>query len=128
VQKILIVDDEAHIARVLSLWLTRHGYEIREACNGTAALKLLAAERVDLIISDMNMPGLDGLGLAEAVRNRFGWDIPFLVLSARCDQAKLAEKLAAFGVRLFPKPFMPSQLVAEMERMLGATGSRSPQT
>jgi two-component system chemotaxis response regulator CheY len=116
---ILIADDDAHIVRVLSMWLGRHGHEVVTARNGEAALETLDGTSVDLIISDMNMPVLDGVGLAKAVRGKVGATIPIIVLTARCDQERLSEQLAVYGIRVYPKPFLPSQLVVEINRLLG---------
>jgi len=116
---ILIAADDAHIVRVLSMWLGRHGHEVVTARNGEAALETLDGTSVDLIISDMNMPVLDGVGLAKAVRGKVGAAIPIIVLTARCDQERLSEQLAVYGVRVYPKPFLPSQLVVEINRLLG---------
>jgi two-component system chemotaxis response regulator CheY len=121
--KILIADDDAHIVRVLSMWLQRHGHEVVTSRDGEAALETLDRETVDMIISDMNMPGLDGIGLAKAVRAKGGGAIPILVLTARCDQERLNEQLATYGVRVYPKPFQPSQLVVEINRLLGVATS-----
>lgn len=117
--RILIADDDAHIVRVLSMWLGRHGHEVVTARNGEAALETLDDTSVDLIISDMNMPVLDGVGLAQAVRGKVGAAIPIIVLTARCDQERLSEQLAVYGVRVYPKPFLPSQLVVEINHLLG---------
>ena len=117
--KILIADDDAHIARVLSMWLVRHGHEVVAVPNGEAALETLDGTSVDLIISDMNMPVLDGAGLAKAVRGKVGATIPIIVLTARCDQERLNQQLAVYGVRVYPKPFLPSQLVLEINQLLG---------
>lgn len=116
--KILVVEDEAHIARVMTMWLTRHGHKIVEAANGRAALDLLEREEVDLIISDMNMPVLDGLGLATAVRNERGLQMPILLVTARCDRGALATQLEPLKVKICPKPFVPSRLVADIEELL----------
>lgn len=117
--RILIAEDEVHILRVTSMWLSRHGHEILEATNGAEALKLLETECVDLIISDMNMPIIDGLGLVRAVRNDHGLTVPFLLLTARCDRVELAARMEPFSVHLYPKPFVPSRLVADIDRLLG---------
>lgn len=116
--RILIIDDEAHIARVLVLWLKRHHHEVLEACNGVEAIDILAQGSVDMIISDMNMPLLDGLGLVKKVREELHLDMPIILLSARCDQSNLAEKLAPYRARLLPKPFVPSRLMADIEETL----------
>ena len=117
--KVLIADDDAHIVRVLSMWLGRHGHRVVTAKNGEDALTMLDRESVDLIISDMNMPVLDGVGVVKAVRGKVGVTIPILVLTARCDQERLSEQLANYDVRVYPKPFLPSQLVVEINRLLG---------
>lgn len=121
--RILIAEDEPHIIRVMSLWLRRHGHEVLEAPNGAAALELLDNETVDLIISDINMPVLDGLGLVKALREDRGLDLPILMLSARCDQSELAAQVKSYDVQLLPKPFVPSQLVADIDRLLGAAAT-----
>ena len=125
--RILIAEDEPHIVRVMSLWLKRNGHHVIETLNGRAALEMLEQEDVDLVISDINMPILDGLGLLKAVRAPEGKcqdrDVPFLILSSRCDQASLAEKVEGCNVSLYPKPFVPSRLVAEIDRLLGATAT-----
>jgi len=119
--KILIADDDAHIVRVLSMWLGRHGHQVVTAKNGEDALAILDRESVDLIISDMNMPVVDGVGVVKAVRAKVGAAIPILVLTARCDQERLSERLDSYGVRVYPKPFLPSQLVVVINRLLGVS-------
>lgn len=120
---ILIAEDEAHILRILSMWLGRHGYDVLEASDGAAALKILDRRTVDLIISDMNMPIVDGLELIRAVREERGLDVPFLLLTARCDQDKLAGTMGPYSVHLYPKPFVPSRLVADIDRLLGTAAA-----
>jgi len=118
--KILVAEDEPHILRVMSMWLTRQGYEVLEARNGAEALALLRQHAVEILISDMNMPGMDGLALIRAVRKEFDPVLPVLCLTARCDQNRLSEQLRPFHVRLYPKPFVPSRLVAEIDEVLKA--------
>ncbi len=121
--RILIAEDEVHILRVTSMWLSRHGHEILEATNGAQALALLENAQVDLIISDMNMPVIDGLGLVRAVRDDHGLTVPFLLLTARCDRVELLRQMEPYGVHLYPKPFVPSRLVADIDRFLGVAAS-----
>lgn len=118
--RILIADDDAHIVRVLSMWLDRQGHNVVAAANGEDALAKLDGEPVDLIISDMNMPVVDGAGVIKAVRAKVGRTIPILVLTARCDLERLSERLAMYDVRVYTKPFLPSQLIMEINRLLGA--------
>lgn len=123
---ILIVEDEAHILRVMSMWLGRHGHDILEASDGRAALAIVEREAVDLIITDMNMPVLDGLELIEALRVQHALNIPVLLLSARCDQEALAERVRPYNVHLYPKPFVPSRLVADIEQLLPSMNPPAP--
>ncbi len=123
--KILMVEDEVHITRLLSLWLGRHGHQVLEAANGVVALSLLDRERVDLIICDMNMPMLDGAGLVRVVRDERGLNIPIMMVTARCDHAKLIKEMKPYNVTFHPKPFVPSRLVADIDLLLCASVGRT---
>jgi CheY-like chemotaxis protein len=105
------------------MWLERHGYDVVEAPDGAAALEILDRESVDMIISDMNMPGIDGVELARIVREERGIDVPLLLLTARCDQGELAARVEPYRVHVYPKPFVPSRLVADIDRLLAAHSS-----
>jgi DNA-binding response OmpR family regulator len=120
---ILIAEDEAHIAHILCVWLERHNFRTIKAPNGAIALDVLrtGTEQVDAIISDANMPVVDGLAFLKAVREELQLSLPFLLLTARCDQSKLGATIAAFNAQIYPKPFMPSQFVMEIERLLQAS-------
>ena len=118
--RILIVEDDAHTVAVLSLWLGQHGHDVVKTGNGVQALEALSQEPFDLIISDVNMPGMDGLELVKVVRSQRRLEVPFLMLSSRCDQTELAKQVESYGVVLYPKPFMPSRLMAQIDRLLGA--------
>lgn len=123
--RILIAEDDSHIARVMSIWLARHGHQTTCVATGVQALAHMESNPVDLVISDMNMPELDGLGLVKAIRARKEPAVaatPIIILSARCDQQELTEVLSSYGVRLYPKPFLPSYLVMEIHRCLEVTG------
>ncbi len=121
---ILVVEDEAHILRIMCIWLERHGHKVFEATNGSVAMEILDRQEIDLIISDVNMPRMDGLELLRVLWTQRKMDTPVLLLSARCDQDKLSEHIEPFNARLFPKPFVPSRLVAEVERLLSIVGGR----
>jgi two-component system chemotaxis response regulator CheY len=121
--KIVIAEDDVHVIRVMTLWLTRHGHDVREGRTGREALARLGEETADILISDMNMPELNGLGLAKAVREELGLSIPILMLSSRCDQHELAEQTRKYGVQLYPKPFVPSRLLAEIDRLLAVAAT-----
>ena len=117
--KILITDDDAHIVRVMAIWLKRQGYDTITAHNGRDALDIVEQQQIDLVISDMNMPVLNGLELTREIRKR-GFDaIPIILLTARCDQDTLAKQLRVYNAQVAPKPFVPSQLVEQINELLG---------
>lgn len=116
--RILIADDDPHIVRVMSIWLTRHGHEVVPVHNGQEALDCVRAGSVDLVISDMNMPVMDGVSFVKAVRQLLHNNLPIIVLTARCDQDELVKSLAGYNARVYPKPFLPSQIVAEINQLL----------
>ena len=91
---------------------------VASARNGAEAQTILDGGDVDLIISDVNMPQVDGLELVKWVRAHAGDAVPIVVLSSRCDQDSIAAELRTHGVRVLPKPFSPSRLVVEVERLL----------
>ncbi|MHC5108620.1 MAG: response regulator [Planctomycetota bacterium] len=120
--RILITDDDAHVVRIMSMWLARQGHEVLEARSGQAALDLLDQHEVDFIISDVNMPGMNGIEFLRATREQKNVGVPFLLISSRCDQRELREIVKPLGARLYPKPFVPSKLVADIEEMLSSVG------
>ena len=122
--RILIVEDDPHTLRVLSVWLTRHGHQVDEACNGLAAADRVIAQPFDLIITDVNMPGMDGVELVRWLRHDRASRIPIILLTSRCDQNVLDEELGRLDVHLHPKPFSPSLLVMDIEKRLVTSKSR----
>jgi CheY-like chemotaxis protein len=120
--RILVAEDDPHILRLISMWLTRNGHEVVEARHGLAARDAIEAEPVDVLVSDVNMPGLDGLGLIEAVwpsgRVRRG----VIVLTNRWDHGDIRDRLAEQGVQVLPKPFSPARLL-ELVEALASSGT-----
>lgn len=117
--RILIADDDAHTVRVMSIWLKRNGHEVVETRNGAQALEKLKETRVDLVLSDMNMPVLNGTGLLRGIREELKLEVPFIMLTSRCDQDELIQQVKPLHGELFPKPFVPSRLVMRIEEILG---------
>lgn len=114
--RILVVDDEPQILRVLRPSLTASGYEVREAANGCEALAAIATEPPDLVILDLGLPDMDG---KEALRRlRIATNTPVLVLSARDREA---EKIAALDLGAddyVEKPFAMGELLARIRTAL----------
>jgi CheY-like chemotaxis protein len=118
--KILLAEDDAHVMRLMSIWLERNGHEVIETRNGAEAQVQLQGGGIDCLVTDINMPVLDGLKLVRWMRDDAGLDLPVIMLSARCDQQNIDRSLEGYRVSLHPKPFSPSRLIAEIEGMLTA--------
>lgn len=126
--KILLVEDDAHILRILSMWLKRNGHELVEATDGLHGKQLLLEHKFDIVVSDVNMPRLDGIGMVRWLRDEQKSEMPVILLSSRSDQSAIAERLVELEVILHPKPFSPSRLVVEIERRLTGEGMESSKT
>ena len=113
---ILVVEDEANIARLLRGYLEAAGYRVAHAANGHDALLLAAREEPRLIVLDLMLPGLDGMRVCEEVRRRS--DVPILMLTARAgDEDKLAG-LECGADDYVTKPFNPREVVARVAALL----------
>lgn len=109
---VLVVDDSSTMRRIVAHNLEQTSLsfaKIHFATNGAEALDLLDAHPVDLVLTDLNMPGLDGVGLVRAMRAR-GLTMPVFVLSASEAAARVDEALAAGAQGFVPKPFSPEGL------------------
>jgi two-component system, chemotaxis family, chemotaxis protein CheY len=117
---IMTADDSASVRQMVSFTLKQNGYEVVEAVDGKDALQKLAAMKVDMLITDLNMPNLDGIGLIKGTRAlptcRF---IPIVMLSTESQDAKKAEGKAAGATGWIVKPFKPEQLIAVVKKVLG---------
>jgi len=117
---IMIVDDSATVRQVLRLTLTNAGYNLLEACDGEEALDVMTGQNIDLMLTDLNMPKLDGIGLIKAVRqgseNRF---LPIVMLTTESAEEKKQEGKAAGASGWIVKPFKPEQLLKVIKMVLG---------
>jgi two-component system KDP operon response regulator KdpE len=114
--KILVVDDEPPIRRLLRTGLSAHGYEILDAPNGKAALELLE-KKPDLIILDLGLPDIDGLELLRQIRHQ-DESLPIVVLSSRGDEAGKVAALDLGADDYVTKPFGMDELLARMRAAL----------
>lgn len=115
-RRILIVDDEPQITRVLRLSLQTHGYDVRVAADGEAALDVVNDWGPELVITDVSMPNLDGIELCRRLRERSG--IPIIVLSARGEERSKVEALDAGADDYISKPFGIDELLARIRAAL----------
>jgi two-component system alkaline phosphatase synthesis response regulator PhoP len=120
-KKILLVDDEPHILRAAEIKLTRAGFSVRSAADGQQALELIAQDKPDLLVTDLQMPRMDGFELARHVReNPATADMPIFMLTAKGLEASLGATAAQLNVMaVLPKPFSPRELVRSIETALG---------
>jgi two-component system, OmpR family, KDP operon response regulator KdpE len=114
--KVLIVDDEPPIRKLLRMGLSTQGYEILDATNGKTALALLD-EKPDLIILDLGLPDMQGLDLLAAIRTR-NESVPIVVLSSRGDESVKVRALDLGADDYLTKPFGMEELLARMRAAL----------
>ncbi len=119
--QILVVDDDPDLSLLMALFLRKHGHEVTTAGDGRAALDLIRTSTPDLVVLDWNMPHLDGLGLAAAVRGELGLaSLPLLMVTALPDHA---QALAGGVNKVMAKPFTSATLVSAVDELLASTGS-----
>lgn len=122
-ERILIVDDEAPIRRALRTALTGHGYAVKLAEDGEAALTILALQLPEVVVLDLLMPGVDGF---EVLRQTRQWStVPILVLSARGQERDKVEALDLGADDYLTKPFGIAELLARLRAILRRAGAAS---
>lgn len=117
---IMTADDSASVRQMVAFTLKQQGYEVVEAVDGRDALTKLATQKVDMLITDLNMPNLDGLGLIRGVRaggiNRM---VPIIMLTTESQETKKAEGKTAGATGWIIKPFKPEQLIGVVRKVIG---------
>jgi DNA-binding response OmpR family regulator len=117
--RVLVVEDEPNIRELVSLHLGLEGYSCDATGNGRDALDRIEAERYDLLVLDLMIPGLDGLALCRAVRNgRINRDVPILMLTARTEETDKVIGLESGADDYLTKPFGIRELVARARALL----------
>ncbi len=114
--RILVVDDEPQIRRVLRATLTGHGYEFHEARTGDEALEAIRANRFDLVLLDMNMPGMGGIETCRALRS--GSEVAIIMLTVRDSEQDKVAALDAGADDYITKPFSTPELLARIRAAL----------
>lgn len=124
---VLLVDDEAHVVRVLRLTLEREGYEVATAGDGNAALAAMAGKRPDVMVSDIQMAGMDGRDLCRAARARWPGE-PFLILvmtsMTAADERSWVRELP--NVEFLEKPLSPRRLAARLAEHFAQEAACTP--
>lgn len=118
-RKIMTVDDSATVRQMLSFTLQDAGYEVIEASDGVDALEKLKSESVQMLITDLNMPQMDGIELIREVRknpgNRF---VPIIMLTTESHEQKKQAGKSAGASGWIVKPFKPEQLLRVVKMVL----------
>jgi len=118
--KILAVDDSASMRQMVSFTLKGAGFDVTEASDGVEALTKAKSDKYDLVISDVNMPNMDGLTLVGELRKLGEFKfIPILLLTTESSTEKKKEGKAAGATGWIVKPFNPDQLLKTVNKVLG---------
>jgi len=117
---ILTVDDSASVRQMVSFTLREAGYNVVEASDGLDALAKTKGQNLNLIITDLNMPNLDGIELIKRIRSgaehKF---VPILMLTTESQEEKKAQGKSAGATGWIIKPFKPEQLLAVIKKVIG---------
>jgi len=113
---VLIVDDEEMMHELLERILSKEGFEVDKASSGKEALDKLETKKVDLIISDIKMPGMDGLELLKAVRSKYP-DISVIMMTAFGDTYTVKDALLLGADEYVTKPFKSHEITLVVERV-----------
>ena len=120
-KKILIVDDSSSVRTVARMALREKGYEVAEAGNGQEALQVLQVDRCHLVISDVNMPVMDGISLLKQIKAHPNYKFtPVIMLTTEAGEDKKQEGRAAGAKAWITKPFQPQILVEAVSKLIMA--------
>ncbi|MCE1162509.1 response regulator [Thiomonas intermedia] len=116
---ILIVDDSASLRQVVNIALASAGYEVIEACDGVDALTKLDGRKIHLIISDVNMPNMDGITLVKEIKQKPDYKFtPIIMLTTESQDDMKAQGQAAGARAWVVKPFQPAQMLAAVSKLI----------
>jgi len=119
VKKIMTVDDSASLRQMVTFVLRDGGYQIVEAVDGMDALSKLKGQEIDLFLSDVNMPNMDGLELTRQIRAMAQYKfVPIILLTTESHAEKKQQGKAAGATAWIVKPFTPDQLLAVVKKVM----------
>jgi two-component system response regulator ResD len=125
VTRVLIADDDTVVRDVVRRYLERDGLDVSVARDGNEALRVLGTQRIDVAILDVMMPGPDGLTLCRSLRERGGYSIPVILLTALAEEDDRISGLEAGADDYLTKPFSPRELALRVRSVL-RRGTTSP--
>lgn len=122
-KKILIIEDEAELVKVLRSYLEKAGYEVVSAFRGDTGLETWKSTKPDLVILDLNLPGMDGLDIARSIRRQD--ETPIIMVTARVEETDRLIGLELGADDYVTKPFSPREVVARVRTVLRRSGGSS---
>jgi two-component system NtrC family response regulator len=120
---VLVVDDQASAAEFLRLLLEQHGHQVATAAHGVEALGLLEEKHFDLVLSDLDMPEMDGLELMHRIRQRWP-ELPVVAVTALADISKVVEVVQLGAIDYLLKPAQPAAVLSTVRKALAARPKR----
>lgn len=115
---IMVVDDSISIRQIVGIALKQAGYDVIEGCDGQDALAKLTGQKVNLIISDVNMPNMDGISFVRELKTRPAYKFtPVLMLTTESQEEKKEQGKAAGARAWMVKPFKPEALLAAVQKL-----------
>ena len=116
---IMVVDDSSSLRQVVSIALKGAGYDVFEACDGKDALSKLTGQKVHLVVSDVNMPNMDGITFLKNVKTLASYKFtPVIMLTTEAGDAKKSEGQAAGAKAWVVKPFQPAQMLTAVSKLI----------
>lgn len=116
---IMIVDDSASLRQVVAIALKGGGYDVLEACDGRDALSKMTGQKINLIISDVNMPNMDGITFVKQVKQLPNYKFtPIIMLTTESQEGKKQEGQAAGAKAWVVKPFKPEQMLSAVSKLV----------
>ncbi|GAA3540056.1 response regulator [Zobellella aerophila] len=116
---VMVIDDSASIRQVVGIALKGAGYEVLEARDGQDALSKLTGQKVHLMISDVNMPNMDGIAFVKEVKQRPAYRFtPIIMLTTESQEEKKRQGQAAGAKAWVVKPFQPEQMLAAVSKLI----------
>ncbi|MEP7244422.1 MAG: response regulator [Gammaproteobacteria bacterium] len=117
--RILAVDDSPSMRQMVSATLASAGYQVEQAEDGVQALELACKQRFDLVITDVNMPNMDGITLVRELRGKTNYKyVPLLVLTTEATSERKQQGKSAGATGWLVKPFNPERLLATIAKVL----------
>ena len=118
-KRVMTIDDSPSLRQMVALTLESAGYEVIEACDGKDAISKLSGREYHLFLTDLNMPGMDGIELTRKLRSMPEYKfVPVVLLTTESQQEKKMQGKAAGATGWIVKPFQPQDLLATVKRVV----------